>query len=195
MKKRILNIASIIATLSIIGWMITEFFGGMIIYLLMYRWILIPLIIIYAITFFLTLIKIARNGIKSNKIIFYAHSFGLLMIIMFNIYQSELLKSKILLKATLKDDLSGIDLVLRKNGNFETISDGLFGYTDKVTGKYLKQGDTIVFLKRPYSNDFIPERVIIDKKDSVVYFKKDSNGEYIKEKSFAGYFKISKNEF
>lgn len=194
MKQKILIISSTISILGIIGWMISDFFGGMFIYLLMYWWIIIPLLIIYGFTGLITLVKIIRKGLERNKILFYIHIFGLSVIVLFNLNQSEMLKSRILLKATLKDDLSSITLVLRNNGHFETTSNGVFGYTEKNSGKYLIKNDTIIFLNKPYSNDYIPDKVVIDKKGSAIYFKMDTNGQFSREKSFVNYFDITKNE-
>ena len=192
MKRKVLTILSIISTLSVVIWMISDFFGGMIIYLFMYAWIIIPMVLMYAITAFITLIKIIKNGIKSNRLLFYTHSLGLLMIIGFNLYQSEIFKSRILLNATLVDDLNCINLILRENGQFEMTSEGMFGYTDRISGKYKTHKDTIIFLKRPYSNDFISNKVIIDRQDSAIYFKKDSMGKFSREKTFVNYFRIDK---
>jgi hypothetical protein len=194
MKGKLLIILSILSILTVTGWLITEFYGGIVIYIIMYWWIIAPLIIIYAITFLITFIKIIRNGIKSNKFLFYTHTLGVLMIIIFSLYQSELFKSRILLDATMVDDLNSINLVLRENGKFETTTNGMFGFTDKISGKYLKHNDTIIFLKRPYSNDFIPGKVLIDKQDSAIYFKRDSKGGFSREKTFVNYFRIDKNE-
>lgn len=192
MKRKLLIILSILSTLAVTGWLITEFYGGMVIYMFMYWWIIVPLIIIYAITLIITLIKIIRNGIKFNKFLFYTHIFGVLMIIIFSLHQSELFKSRILLDATMVDDLSSINLVLRENGKFETTTNGLFGFTDKISGEYLIHNDTIIFLKRPYSNNFIPDKVLIDKEDSAIYFKMNSKGEFSREKTFVNYFRIEK---
>jgi len=194
MKGKLLILLSILSTLTVIGWMITEFYGGMVIYMIMHWWIIVPLIIIYSITFVITLITIIRKGIKSNKLLFCTHTFGVLMIIIFSLYQSELFKSRILLDATMVDDLSSINLVLRENGKFETTTNGMFGFTDKISGKYLKQNDTVIFLKKPYSNDFIPDKVLIDKQDSAIYFKRNSKGEFSREKTFVNYFRIDKND-
>ncbi len=195
MKNNLLIIFSIISTLSVIGWMITDFYGGMIIYLIMYSWFIIPLIIIYAITFLTTCIRILINGIKSNKIVFYVHMIGLISILSFSIYNSELLKSRILLDATLIDDLSSINIILRENGTYESIASGMLGYSDKDTGKYLKKNDTIIFLNRSESDNFIPENAIIDLKDSAVYYERNSIGQFKKVKTFANYYKINKYNF
>jgi len=194
MKGKSLIILSVISTLIVIGWMITDLYSGMVIYLIMYSWIIIPMIIVYVITFLISLIKIMQLGIKPNRILFYTHTFGLLTIIGFNLYQSELLKSRILLDATLVDDLSSINLVLRENGQFETTTNGMFGFTEKISGKYKKNNDTIIFLDKPYSNDYIPDKVVVDRQDSAIYFKRNFNGEISRVKTFVNYFRIDRNE-
>lgn len=194
MKGKGLIILSIISTLIVVCWMITDFFGGMMIYLIMFAWIIVPFILIYFVSALFSIRKIIKNGIKSNKILFYSHAFGISMILLFSLSQLECLKSRILLDATLVDDLSSINLVLRENGHFETTTSGMYGFSNKISGKYLRKNDTIIFLKKPYTNDFIPDKIIIDKQDRAIYFNKDSKGQFIREKTFVNYFSIDKNE-
>ena len=194
MKRKLLIILSVFSTLAVISWIMTDFFGGMVIYFIMYKWILIPLVFTYVLTFLLTIITILKNGIKPNKVLFYNHAIGILLITMFCLYQTELFKSRILLSATLEDDLNSINIVLRENGDFNTTTLGMFGYKELMSGKYLLKNDTIVFLSKPYSNNFIPLQVLIDRKDSALFLKKQLNGEFSRDKTFATYFDIKKIE-
>ncbi len=194
MKRNALIILSIISILAIIGWMITDFFGGMIVYLIIFKWIIIPLLFVYVISFFKTLTLIIRDGISSNKILFYSHLFALFSIAIFTINNSELLKSKILLSATLKDDLSSIHLILRRNGKFETISEGIFGYTDKTKGYYLIKSDTIIFLNKPYRDDYIPDTLLLDKENKAIYIYRKPDGVFRRDKSFVNFFEVNKSE-
>ena len=109
-----------VSLLGVIGWFITDFFGGMIIHLLMYWWIIIPLVIAWLVTIVLSIITIIDNGFKVNKLLTYIHISGFLVLASLILYQSEYFKSRILLDATLEDDLSEINVVLRENGCFET---------------------------------------------------------------------------
>jgi len=110
--------------------------------------------------------------------------FGLLLI-----YNSEIFKSKVILQATLEDDLSSINLILRENNHFEVNSSTLF--TDETfTGVYQIIGNKIIFKDKRYSNDLIPDTVtIIDDKIILHY---DSIGKPIAD--FATYFEIKKNK-
>lgn len=172
--------------------MITDFFGGMIIWLLSYFYVIIGAVILYLVTLLITLGKVLKGGIKANRGIFYTHLSGLVLILLFNLYQSELFKARKLLDATLFDDLSAINIVLRDGNQFETTSFGLFGYEEKeAVGQYELHGDTIYFLTQPYSNDFLPNTMIISKQDSALYFNKDSAGDFSQDKSYLNYFRIN----
>lgn len=108
--------------------------------------------------------------------------FGLLLL-----YDSEIFKSKVILKATLKDDLSSINLILRENKHFEINSSTLF--TDETfAGVYQIIGNKIIFKDKRYSNDFIPDTVTIIDDKIILHF--DSLGKPITD--FATYFEIKK---
>lgn len=195
MINKVLIIIVIVSTASMIAWLISDFFGGMIIFLNLGAPLIIPLVIIYLITLIITFIKVIISGISSNLIIFCVHSLGLSLILISILYHSELLKSKIILEATLLDDLSSITLILRESGSFETIMLGMFGVEDRIYGDYKIRNDTIFFMDHPYDNDFIPDTLAIDMQDSAIYFNKDEIGDFSREKSFVNYFEISKYEY
>lgn len=192
--RKILEYLTVISSIGFIAWIISDFFGGMIIYLVMYWWAIIPISILFGITLFITVILVIKEGIKKNKLTSTTHALSLFLILLFILYNSEFLKSKKVLDASLIDDLSRIDLALRENGKFETTISGMFGYSEKIRGKYLIKKDSIIFLDKPYSNDFIPDTVIIDRNKSAIFFKKKRNGEFSKEKSFVNYFEINLDE-
>jgi hypothetical protein len=101
---------------------------------------------------------------------------------------SESFKSEKVLKASLKDDLSAIHLILRKDNTFEVTVNTLF--SDKTfNGNYKLLKDMIVFLDRPYDNDKIPDTVTILKDKIILKFEK--NGE--PNTDFANYFTIRLN--
>ena len=83
-------------------------------------------------------------------------NFRLFIIGVTELYNSEIFKSKILLTADLTDDLSNINLILRKNHTFEITSTTIFR-EKKFSGKYKIDGNKIIFLARPYDADFIPD--------------------------------------
>jgi hypothetical protein len=92
------------------------------------------------------------------------------------------------LEALLIDDLSSIHLRLRNDNSFLTTSQGMFGFTWKFKGKYKLDGNKIVFLSRPYDNDFIPDTVSIV--DDKIILKFDKNGRPCTEQ--ATFFQILK---
>lgn len=112
---------------------------------------------------------------------------GLLVVL---ISETELFKSKIIFEAVLVDDLSSLTLRLRENNDFELIPLTFLGYSKPLTGEYQVQGNKIIFLDRPYDNDFIGDTVYIIDKKLIIRF--DSKG--IPDTSFANYFRIDKNE-
>ena len=192
--RKIFKYLTVISSIGFIAWIISDFFGGMIIHLVMLWWLIIPIVILFGITLIISTVLIIREGLKNNKLITITHGLSLLVILLFFLYNSELLKSKKVLDASLIDDLSRIDLIFRENGNFETNVSGMFGYSERIKGKYLIRNDSIIFLDKPYTNDFIPDTVIIDNNKRAIFFRKNKNGEFSREKSFVNYFEINHEE-
>jgi len=193
-SRQILKYLTVISSIGVIAWIITDFFGGMTIYLLMYWWLVIPIVLLFGITLFITIILLFEEGIKNNRLISMTHALSLSVILVFCLYNSEFLKSKKVLDASLIDDLTRIDLIFRENGKFETNISGMFCYSESIKGRYFIRKDSIFFLDKPYSNDFIPDTVIIDNDKSAIFFRKNKNGEFSREKSFVNYFEINYKE-
>jgi len=170
--------------------MVTDFYGGMFIYFLSYPYLVFPIILLYIFSFFETFVSLIRNGFKKNIIKVVFHSFLITIIIIFNLMNSEVFKSKKILSATLKDDQFYYNLVFRENGKVENNINGMFGYSEQITGTYLIKGDTIIFTKVPYDNDFIPDTLFIDKEQNALFMHKDKNGKFIREKQFLNHLEI-----
>ena len=185
------NIIAIISTIGIIIWIITDFYGGMFIYLLSYPFLVLPIILLYVFSFFETLALLIRNGFKKNIIKVVFHSVLILIIIIFNLTDSEIFKSKKILSATLKDDQYYYNLVFRENGEVENNINGMFGYSERIAGTYKINGDTIIFTKVLYDNDFIPDTLLIDKEQSALFMFKDESGKFIREKQFLNHLEIN----
>ncbi len=189
-KQQIYNILTIISTLGILAWMLTDYFGGMLIYLLSYGLIIIPIIILYIVSFGYTILSLAKRGFNQNKIKVIFHGLVILSIILTNIFQSDLLKSKRILTATLKDDQFNYTLVFRENGTCENEVSGIFGFQEVFHGKYKLQGDTIIFSKKPYDNNFIPDTILIDRKEKAIFINKDNQGNFNTTKEWLNHFEI-----
>jgi hypothetical protein len=189
-KKNTYDIIAIISTIGILCWMITDYLGGMVIYLSSYGLIIIPIIILYIVSFFDTLISAIKRGITQNKTKVIFHGLVLVAIFLTNIFQSDLFKSKGVLRATLKDDQFLYTLVFRNDGNCENEVSGIFGFQEVYHGKYKFYGDTIVFIKKPYDNDFIPDTLLIDRKAKAIYIEKDKNGKFNTTKEWLNHFEI-----
>ena len=176
--------------MGILCWMTSDYFGGMFIWLISYGLIIIPIIILYVISFFDTLISSINQGIKQNKVKVIFHGLVLFSIILTNLYQSELLKPKKVLTAILKDDQFHYTLILREKGNCETEVSGIFGFDEVFNGKYDFYGDTVVFTKKPYDNNFIPDTLLLDRKAKAIFIKKDMTGKFNTTKEFLNHFEI-----
>jgi len=184
------EIIAILSCCGIIGWLITDFYGGMILFLISYWFIILPIIILYMISLLNTIISIFRNGIKETKIRIIPHSIVFIAIIVFNLNSSEIFKSKSILNATLRDDQFNYNLIFRENGKCENKINGIFGFEQNFEGEYIMKNDTIIFIKKPYNNNFIADTLLIDRKLKGIFMEKDKNGNFMKVKSFGGYFEI-----
>jgi hypothetical protein len=189
-RQKAYNIIAVISTLGILAWMVTDYFGGMFIYLLSYGVIIIPIIILYIISFGDTVISLAKRGFKQNKIKVIFHGLVILTIILTIIIQSDLLKSKRILTATLKDDQFYYTLVFRENGSCDNQVSGIFGFQEVFHGIYRFQGDTIIFSKKPYDNNFIPDTLLIDRKEKAIFINKDKEGNFSTTKEWLNHFEI-----
>ena len=189
---KISDILAVISSIGIIAWIISDFYGGMIIWTISYWYIIFPLAIIYIISFLDTLTNILKHSLSKNRIQAASHFTVLIIIIAFNIYHSEILKSKAVISATLNDDLYHYTLVFRENGICENNITGMFGFQEKFEGEYTMNGDTIILTKIPYDNDnFLPDTLLIDNKDNALYFIKDQNGNFKREKEYLSYLEIN----
>jgi hypothetical protein len=185
-KIKRFDIVAIISTIGMIGWLVTDFFGGMIIYLLSYGLLIIPIIILYLIS----IVETLRNWKSRSKIKILFHFTVILTIIFLNLYHSDILKSKRVMTATLKDDLFYYTLIFRKNGTCENNISGFMGFSQTFKGKYITKGDTIIFKKKPYNNDFIPDTLLVDKNEKAIFIEKEENGKFRRTKEWLNHFEI-----
>jgi hypothetical protein len=149
-------------------------------------WVLsAPLFLILAITFSAILVL---GLVKRDRHIKTILIFSILAITVTEILKTEIFKSKIILKATLSDELSLIQLTLRKDHSFEMTSFTMFDDTT-CRGAYTLHNDKIIFLDKPYDNNFIPDTVTILGDKIILRF--DSNGKPITD--FATFFSIKQS--
>lgn len=160
----------------------------------MYSWILIPLTFVYVITLILTISKAIQYGFEHIMISVTIHTIGLSAVLGVSLWNAEFLKSETLLEAILIDDLSSITIKLRADNTFDTTVNGMFGFVERTSGEYHLEQDTIIFHQAPYSNDFIPNEVLIDESDTALYFNRHASGEFDRNKSFVSFFEIRKNK-
>ncbi|MBU2557267.1 MAG: hypothetical protein KJ578_05735 [Bacteroidetes bacterium] len=188
------DIIAIISAAGLLSWIITDFFGGMIIWLLSYSLIIIPITLLYIFSITETIASIVRKGKQTSKIKLTAHGIVLFSILIFNLYRSEIFKSESIMSAVLKDDLYHHRLILRKNGNVENQTNGMFGFRETFHGKYKIESDLIIFSEKPYDNDFIPDTLLIDRKQGALFMEKDSIGNFRTNKEWLNHFEIEENK-
>ncbi|MFV0420399.1 MAG: hypothetical protein ACK5KT_16945 [Dysgonomonas sp.] len=189
-KKIIGDILAIVSTLGITLWLMTDFKGGMIMALMVYGQFILPVILLYIASGLNTIISIVESGFIHNKIKIYSHSLVILFITTLYLYNSEIFKSEKILSARMKDDLFYYTLIFRKDNNCEIDIVGMFGYEDKIKGNYYIKGDTIIFTKVPYDNNFIPDTILIDREQNTIFITRDSFGNFSKKKNSSNYFEI-----
>jgi hypothetical protein len=110
------------------------------------------------------------------------------IVTIFELLRSEKFKSEKLLVAVLDDDQSSLRLTLRKNNSFELTVTTMFTQ-ETFKGQYKLDDNKIVFLSKPYNNDFIPDTVsIIQNK---IILKPDQQGQ--QNTDFANFLDIQYN--
>ncbi len=133
---------------------------------------------------FLTMVLIALFKKDRNSSAVGLSLFTLIIVIVIA-FSTETFKSQKILEATLMDDLSAVHLTLRANQEFEVTASSLFT-EETYTGQYELIGNKIIFLDKPYDNDFIPDTVYII--DDTIILRFDKTGEPVTQ--FATFFKI-----
>ena len=171
-------------------WTSSIFYGGMFIYLLQYWILIIPLVILYIFTLTGTLARCVKGGMRKNKLPLAFHVGFVVIVFCLNLYNSEIFKSDIELKGVLKDDLFHYTLVLREDGSCENEATGFLGFQETYRGSYFFKGDTIIFTKKPYDNDFIPDTLFYNKKKQAIFLTKDRDGMFSDKKVWLNHFEI-----
>ena len=189
----ITDIIAIVSSIGLIVWIITDFYGGMIIWFLSYGVLILPIVLLYIFSLIETLISTFRKDKRKSRIKLTAHFLVLMTILSLNIYHSEILKSDIVMTAVLKDDLSLQKLTFRENGDVENKVSGMLGFTETYHGKYKVQGNLIIFSVKPYDNDFVPDTLLVNRNQKALFKEKDSNGNFIEKKEWLNHTKRHTN--
>ena len=179
-KNKFQNWTIIVGILFLLTYLFQDFFYERI-------WVLsFLLMLVFAIAFIVVFIV---GLIKRDKSVI-----PILIIIMATVGVTEILKSETfksdkILYATLHDDRSAINLTLRKNKTFEVNVVSMFS-EQNFKGNYNLVDNKIVFLDKPYDNNFIPDTVTIYNDKIILGFDKESKP----ITDFATYFDITQNE-
>ncbi len=184
------EVVAIISSIGLIAWIVSDFFGGMLIWVLSYGLIIIPILLLYSFSIFDTIFELIRKGNQTSKIKLIAHGTILFSILTINLCHSEIFKSESIMTAVLKDDLYYYRLIFRKDNTVENQINGFMGFSETINGKYKIENDLIIFNPKPYDNDFIPDTLLIDKKQKVIFMERDKNVDFITEKEWLNHFKI-----
>ena len=184
-RIRVFDIFAIISLFGMIFFLLTDFLDT-------YPFVALLIIILFVISFFETVISLIKRGVRSNRIKIIAHSIIILTMVILKLYNSnsELFKSNRMLEATLKDDLFYYTLIFRENGTVENQIDGFLGYSKTYKGTYVIKGDTVIFSKKPYDNNFIPDTLLIDRNQGVIFMKRDKNGQFSTKTEWLNHFTI-----
>ena len=150
-------------------------------------WILSVFVI--GVLILVSLIIMVVAVVKRNKNIFLLCFSSLVISAAIYVSSLERFKSPPILKATLVDDLSLINLTLRSNRQFEVEPVTWMGPAKIFKGSYKIDHENIIFLDPPYDNDFIPDTVQIIKNKIIL------NGDLVNpDTTFANFFEIKINE-
>lgn len=190
MRSVLSVLMAVIGSAAAVYLIIADYYGGMFIHMLSYGVILLPLLGIYFVSLMSTLISVIKAGVKENKLHVLILSFPIILFLASCVYDAEFHKSKRVLTAGLKDDLFYYTLIFRENGDCEHEIAGFLGYEEVIKGRYYFKGDTIVFTKKPYNNNFIPDTILVDKEDEKILLQRDSLGNFNRKYN---YFKIIEN--
>jgi hypothetical protein len=178
MKRTLPVIMALIGSVGVIYLIISDYYGGMFVHMLSYGLILLSLLSIYFVSFITTLSSVIKAGIRENKLRVSILSVPVILFLASCIYNAEFHKSPRIITAGFKDDLFYYTLIFREDGSCENEISGFLGYEEVIKGKYYFKGDTIIFTKKPYNNDFIPDTILIDRKEEKILLQRDSLGNF-----------------
>lgn len=149
---------------------------------------IIPIVLLYFITGITTLIKLSKSGIRENKVVFGAHLFFIIFILSTSFIESDIFKSKVVLRGVLKDDLFHYTLTLREDGSCENEILGFLGFKKIYYGDYEMNANKIIFNKKPYDNDFLPDTLYWNKAENALFLNKNDD-----EKLWLNHFELIEN--
>jgi hypothetical protein len=188
-KQKLTNGLAIISAVA--GWTVlflTEYYGGLVLFVVFAKYWFIPLIGL--ISFIETVIYLFKKGLRKSKIKLFSHGSVFLVLILLGLCHSNLFKSKEILTATLHDEHFSYTLIFRKNGEVENHIFGMFFHTQTIKGTYVMKGDTIIFTKKPYDNNFIPDTLLWDKEKNALMMYR--NGHIPTDIYQGNYFNVKK---
>lgn len=188
-RLKVLEAIAILSTSAISIMAIMIYLNNAIVLSLFYM-VTIPILLVYIFSIIETIISLIIGGLKSAKVRLLAHLSTVLIIALLLFISSDIVKGKSILTARLYDDLFNYTLIFREGGNCEMNIIGIFGYQKDIKGSYYQKGDTIIFTKKPYENDFIPDTILINRGEGGIFLYRDSLGYFTRKKDRSSYFEI-----
>lgn len=186
-----LEFAGKLSSIGMTCWVLTGFGSGMILLLVICYIIVIPMVFVYVIFLIYMIIIVGVNGIRANKSIIIYHAVFFMSVLLLYLYSSDIFKSRPVLEASLKDDLSFSVLTFREDGTCDHDITMMFGLQENFKGAYYFRGDTIIFTKVPYDvPTFIPDTILVDKSQDAIFLYKDSSGNFRTQPQWLNHFKI-----
>ncbi len=64
------------------------------------------------------------------------------------------------------------------------------GFSLTMHGKYTIENNLIIFSKKPYDNDWLPDTLLLDRKQNAIFITKNEKGEFETKKEWLNYFEI-----
>jgi len=179
----------IVSTLGCLGWTMTIFFGGMIMFLFSASFIVIPIIIVYIIA----IIKIINEKGKWKIYWFILLALPWMIIGSESIYYAEVVQGDIILSGYYHEERYIYSLNFRKDGNCDMVVEGMFGYTERIPGKYSYSDHKIYFSKKPYPNNFLSDSMFVDESKRAIYMCNTSGNACSNPHGQADHFTIDRN--
>jgi len=100
-------------------------------------------------------------------------------------YLHALFDSPVMYEGFLKDDRSGVHLVLRKNSQYEIESTSILGSPDRSSGRYKLSDNKVVLINKPEKELWIGDTLYIHKNRITYLFNKDKTPDTSSSNSFA----------
>ncbi len=191
LRNRILftNLAAILGCVGMLGWLITHFYGGMVLWFYSYGIFILFFLILYVFSVVETIVSYLNYG-RISVVKIAMHSAVIIVLIALNLLKVDILKPNLIMTAVHKGHTEVYRLNFRSNGTVENQVHGSYGYSETFHGSYHFEDSLVVFDEKPFNTNFIPDTLLIDKEHQVLFMRKNHKGHFIKRRVLDNYFSI-----